>query len=142
MGCIKLGPVSDWCDLQRDRVCTRRVQEQERQDRQDKNRPFSREEQPREEREDQSREEMQLRGVMLWFNPAKQHGFIRTEEGERLLVEVSGFAPGHLLGDLCAGTTVEFEREAAEVEEGFRAVGVRVVDYDSGRRARSRRRGG
>jgi cold shock CspA family protein len=57
---------------------------------------------------------------MLWFNPAKQHGFIRTEEGERLLIELSGFAPGHVLGERCAGTAVEFEREAAEVEGGFR----------------------
>jgi cold shock CspA family protein len=79
---------------------------------------------------------------MLWFNPAKQHGFIRTEQGERLLVELSGFAAGHLLGDRCAGTPVEFERQAADVEGGFRAVDVKVVNDDSGRRARSRRRGG
>ena len=25
-----------------------------------------------------------MRGAMLWFNPAKQHGFVRTEHGERL----------------------------------------------------------
>lgn len=79
---------------------------------------------------------------MLWFNPLKRHGFIRTEEGERLMVEVDGFAPGHLLGDRCAGTIVEFERQPAEEDEGFRAVGVRVVDDTSGRRARSHRRGG
>jgi cold shock CspA family protein len=78
---------------------------------------------------------------MLWFNPAKQHGFIRTEEGERLLIELSGFAPGHVLGERCAGTAVEFEREAAEVEGGFRAVDVKVVESNSGGRARSRRRG-
>ena len=83
-----------------------------------------------------------MQGTMLWFNPAKQHGFIRTEQGERLLVDVSGFAPGHLLGDRCAGPTVELERQPADVEGGSRAVDVRVVDNDSGRRARSRRRGG
>lgn len=83
-----------------------------------------------------------MRGLMLWFNPAKEHGFIRTEEGERLRVDVSGFAPGHLLGDRCAGTAVEFERQPADVEGGFRAIDVRVVDNDSGRRARSHRRGG
>jgi cold shock CspA family protein len=82
-----------------------------------------------------------VRGVMLWFTPAKQLGFIRTEDGERLLVEASGFAPGHLLGDRCAGTPVEFERQAADVEGGFRAVDVKVVSEDPGQRARSRRRG-
>jgi cold shock CspA family protein len=85
---------------------------------------------------------MELRGELLWFNPAKQHGFIRTEEGERLLVELAGFAPGHIPGDRCAGTTVEFERQPADVEGVFRAHDVRVVDNDSGRRARSHRRGG
>ena len=80
-----------------------------------------------------------LRGVMLWFNPAKQHGFVRTEDGERLLVEAGGFAPGHELGDRCAGTVVEFERQPAEVEGGYVAMGVKVVDDTSGRRARSHR---
>jgi cold shock CspA family protein len=79
---------------------------------------------------------------MLWFNPLKEHGFIRTEEGERLRVDVSGFAPGHLLGDRCAGTIVEFERQPAHDEEESRATDVRVVNDDSGRRARSHRRGG
>ena len=80
-----------------------------------------------------------MRGAMLWFNPAKQHGFVRTEDGERLLVEVGGFAPGHELGDRCAGTVVEFERQAAEVEGGYVAMAVKVVDKTSGRRARSHR---
>ena len=80
-----------------------------------------------------------MRGAMLWFNPAKQHGFVRTEDGERLLVEVGGFAPGHELGDRCAGTVVEFERQAAEVEGGYVAVAVKAVDDLSGRRARSHR---
>lgn len=80
-----------------------------------------------------------MRGAMLWFNPAKQHGFVRTEDGERLLVEVDGFAPGHELGDRCAGTVVEFDRQAAGVEGGYKAVAVTVVDVSSGRRARSHR---
>jgi cold shock CspA family protein len=80
-----------------------------------------------------------MRGAMLWFNPAKQHGFVRTEDGERLLVEVGGFAPGHELGDRCAGTVVEFERQATEVEGVFVAMAVTVVDDTSGRRARSHR---
>lgn len=80
-----------------------------------------------------------MRGAMLWFNPAKQHGFVRTEDGERLLVEADGFAPGHELGDRCAGTVVEFERQAAAVEGGYKAMALKVVDDTSGRRARSHR---
>jgi hypothetical protein len=42
-----------------------------------------------------------MEGMMLWFNPAKRHGFIHTDEGERLRVDRDGFAAGHLLGDRC-----------------------------------------
>jgi hypothetical protein len=80
-----------------------------------------------------------MRGAMLWFNPLKRHGFVRTEDGERLLVEAGGFAPGHELGDRCAGTVVEFERHAAEAEGGYVARAIMVVDDASGRRARSHR---
>lgn len=82
----------------------------------------------------------QLHGTLIWFNPDKRHGFIRTEHGERLLVEQAGFEPGHLLGDRCAGTPLRFEREAANVEGGFRAVRVTVVHNEIPRRARLRRR--
>ena len=81
-----------------------------------------------------------MRGELIWFNPEKRHGFIRTEDGERLLVEQDGFLPGHLLGDRCAGTPLMFEREPAEVEGGFRAVHVSVVTDTVPRRARLRRR--
>ncbi len=66
-----------------------------------------------------------MNGTLIWFNPAKHHGFIRTEDGERLLVEEAGFEPGHLLGDRCAGTKLEFERVDDAGEP--RAVGVTVV---------------
>lgn len=80
-----------------------------------------------------------MRGNLIWFNPEKRHGFIRTEDGERLLVEENGFAPGHLLGDRCAGTPLTFERE--EPEGGVsRAVGVTVEDVAVPRRARRRHR--
>ncbi len=35
-----------------------------------------------------------MQGTMIWFNPAKQHGFIRTDEGERLRVDETGLEPG------------------------------------------------
>lgn len=79
-----------------------------------------------------------MQGTMLWFNPAKQHGFIRTEEGERLRVDQDGLATGQLLGDRCRGTQVSFER-TAEADEA-RAVNVAVVPLFGARRARSRGR--
>ena len=78
---------------------------------------------------------------MLWFNPVKQHGFIRTDDGERLRVDQEGFAAGQLLGDRCRGTRVSFERAADSVEEEeARAVNVSVVPLFAERRARSRGR--
>ena len=79
-----------------------------------------------------------MKGTLIWFNPAKRHGFIRTEDGERLLVEEGGFAPGHEVGDGCRGTEVSFERVEESPEP--RAVGVTVVPLYAERRARSRRR--
>jgi len=76
-----------------------------------------------------------MQGTMLWFNPAKQHGFIRTDEGERLRVDQDGFAAGLLLGDGCRGTRVSFDR--ADLREA-RAVNVAVVPLLAARRARMR----
>ena len=81
-----------------------------------------------------------MRGTLIWFNPDKRMGFIRTEDGERLLVEESGFEPGHILGDRMAGKPLTFEREAAEVEGGFRAVRVAKLTDDAPNRARRRHR--
>jgi cold shock CspA family protein len=75
-----------------------------------------------------------MEGTMLWFNPAKQHGFIQTDEGERLQVDEGGFAAGHELGDGCRGTRVTFDRAYD------RAVNVAVVPLFAERRARSRGR--
>ena len=79
-----------------------------------------------------------MNGTLIFFNPAKRHGFIRTEDGERLLVREDGFAPGHLLGDRCAGTKLEFDR-VDDAEEAH-AANVTVVPLDAARRARRRGR--
>ena len=76
---------------------------------------------------------------MLWFNPVKRHGFIRTDDGERLQVDESGFSAGQLLGDRCRGTRVSFDQ--ISVGEGARAVNVTVVPIVPERRARLRGRG-
>ena len=80
-----------------------------------------------------------MNGTLIWFNPEKHHGFIRTEDGERLLVEETGFEPGHLLGDRCAGTKLSFDRVTPEHDEP-RAVHVTVVPDVAARRARVRKR--
>ncbi len=79
-----------------------------------------------------------MEGTMLWFNPIKQHGFIRTDDGERLQVDESGFEAGHLLGDHCRGTRVRFEQSGTD--ERARAVNVAVLPLVAARRARSRGR--
>jgi hypothetical protein len=81
-----------------------------------------------------------LRGRLIWFNPEKHHGFIRTEDGERLRVEEDGFEPGHLLGDRCAGTHLDFERTEESAGAVPHAIRVSVVNDSSNNRARARRR--
>ena len=53
-----------------------------------------------------------MRGEMLWFNEAKDHGFIMTEEGERLAVAGDGFAAGERPVGRCARKVVTFEIDA------------------------------
>jgi len=79
-----------------------------------------------------------MRGQLIWFTHEKRHGFIRTEDGERLLVEDTGFEDGQLVGSRCAGLEVVFEREEADVPGGARAVHVSLVTDDAPRRARMR----
>jgi cold shock CspA family protein len=62
-----------------------------------------------------------MRGKMKWFNEEKDHGYIETEEGERLYISGSGFAGGKRLRGRCAGLEVEFtivgasdQRQASE----------------------------
>lgn len=80
-----------------------------------------------------------MEGTMIWFNPAKRHGFIQTDEGERLRVDETGFEAGNVLDDRCGGTRVRFNRSITELNEA-RAVNVTVVPLVEGRRARLRGR--
>lgn len=77
-----------------------------------------------------------MRGTMLWFNKDKDHGFIDTEEGERLYVHGSAFADGQKPESPCAGTPVDFE--ISENGNGRKAVGVTLVPFVAPRRARRR----
>lgn len=76
-----------------------------------------------------------MRGTMIWFNADKGHGFIRTEEDERLIVHEDGFSDGAPVGK-CAGTDVSFDRETVDGEA--RAVNVATVQITAARRARRR----
>ncbi|MGB2876095.1 MAG: hypothetical protein WBB76_11565 [Gaiellaceae bacterium] len=49
-----------------------------------------------------------MRGKMLWFNEVKDHGFIMTDEGERLSVLGGGFAGGVRPEGRCAHKIVTF----------------------------------
>jgi hypothetical protein len=80
-----------------------------------------------------------MEGTMIWFNPAKRHGFIRTDEGERLRVDEAGLKVGQVLGERCRGTRVSFERSLAELDDP-RAVNVSVLPLVAVRRARLRGR--
>ena len=77
-----------------------------------------------------------MQGTMIWFNVDKGHGFINTEQGERLYVALDGFAPGELPPARCKGQSVRFERED-DVEQP-RAVNVSFVTSIDPRRARIR----
>jgi hypothetical protein len=50
-----------------------------------------------------------MRGKMLWFNEDKDHGFIMTDEGERLSVLGPDFAGGKRPEGRCAEAPVTFD---------------------------------
>jgi len=79
-----------------------------------------------------------MRGEMLWFNGVKEHGYIATEDGERLYVHRSGFDGTAPVGR-CAGRPVEFR--LVEGGTGRRAEGVCFFDDVAAQRARPRRGG-
>ena len=47
---------------------------------------------------------------MLWFNPAKDLGALRTDDGERIEVTGTAFSPGEKPVERCGGKAVEFVR--------------------------------
>jgi cold shock CspA family protein len=77
-----------------------------------------------------------MRGQMLWFNDKKDHGFIQTDEGERLRVDGPGFAAGERPEGRCAQKVVTFQIE--ESDEGRRAQNVAFEREVVARRARLR----
>jgi cold shock CspA family protein len=79
-------------------------------------------------------------GEMIWFNNAKDLGFIATAKGERLPVHGSDFKDGGRPQGRCGGRAVAF-RVVGEGPDA-RAVDVAFVDEAAPRRARIRRSAG
>lgn len=80
-----------------------------------------------------------MQGQMLWFNEAKDHGFIMTDEGERLAVAGTGFAGEERPVGRCAHKIVSFEVD--ESNDPRQAQNVVFVPDVSPRRARRRSAG-
>jgi hypothetical protein len=76
---------------------------------------------------------------MLWFNEAKDHGFIMTDEGERLAVAGTGFAGEKRPVGRCAHMLVSFEID--ENGDGRQAQNVVFESEVPSRRARLRGHG-
>jgi cold shock CspA family protein len=77
-----------------------------------------------------------MRGQMLWFNEKKDHGFIRTDEGERLQVDGAGFAPGERPEGRCVDKVVNF---VIDESDGVRRAQNVIFEREiAGRRARLR----
>lgn len=74
-----------------------------------------------------------MEGTMIWFDPGKRHGFVQTDEGERLRIDETGTAVGTMFGDRCRGTRVRFERVSGEPGEA-RAVDVSPLPLMAARR--------
>jgi hypothetical protein len=77
-----------------------------------------------------------MQGELLWFNEQRQDGLIEADDGSRVVVLGTGFAPGQQPVGRCAGTPVTFELVNEDGEP--HAVGVTVVDVTPTRRARLR----
>jgi cold shock CspA family protein len=77
-----------------------------------------------------------MKGTMLWFDEAKDYGFVLSGDGERLYVDRDGFVDGAAPVGRCAGRPVNLsvvERDGEKV-----AVDVSLVTEESPRRARRR----
>ena len=80
-----------------------------------------------------------MQGQMLWFNEAKDHGFIMTDEGERLSVLGPAFANGTRPVGRCAEALVSFQIDDST---GTRQAENVVFEVEAApRRARMRGRG-
>jgi cold shock CspA family protein len=85
-------------------------------------------------------QETMMQGTMIWFNEAKDYGYISTEDGERLYVHGTGFADGIRPKGRCAGLPVTFR--VTEDNGVRRAEDSALVEETPPRRARRHHSGG
>jgi hypothetical protein len=78
-----------------------------------------------------------VRGAMLWFNEVKGHGFILTEDGERLYVDRAGFVGEAAPVGRCARLVVSLTVSDRDGER--KAIDVSLVPEEQHGRARSHR---
>jgi hypothetical protein len=76
---------------------------------------------------------------MLWFDEAKDYGFVLTDGGERLYVDRAGFVDGAAPVGRCARRPVTLR--VGERDGERMAVDVSLVAEESPRRARRRSSG-
>ncbi len=79
-----------------------------------------------------------MRGKMLWFNEAKDLGYIATDDGDRVAVRGAGFASGAGPTGRCNGIEVDFRVSHSAGEP--MAERVTLVPEVAPRRARRRTR--
>jgi hypothetical protein len=77
-----------------------------------------------------------MKGAMLWFDEAKDYGFVLTDEGERLFVDRDGFVDGAAPVGRCARLAVQFS--VGECDGQRIAIDVSLVSEEPPRRARRR----
>jgi hypothetical protein len=74
-----------------------------------------------------------LRGELVWFNEAEDHGVLEAEDGERIEFGGSAFADERPVGRV-GGVVVEYR-----LDDTGGATDVTVLVADASRRARRRR---
>jgi len=82
---------------------------------------------------------VRVNGTMIWFHEERKTGFLRTEDGERLPVDLDGFVGRAAPVGRCSGLPVSFnviERDGVRV-----AVDVSLTENANPRRARRRTSG-
>jgi hypothetical protein len=82
---------------------------------------------------------VRVNGAMIWFHEERKTGFLRTDDGERLPVDLDGFVEGAAPVGRCSGLPVSFnvtERDGVRV-----AVDVSLIENANPRRARRRTSG-
>jgi cold shock CspA family protein len=75
-----------------------------------------------------------VNGKMLWFNEAKDHGFIEADTGERVYVHRSAFLDDGAPVGRCKGLPVKFTATQAATGD-LHAAGVSVIPDADQRRA-------